>query len=386
MQISKVFIPLIKGEAPLKQRLAAASGIIPGAKPEELVTILLFLTRDKDSTVSEKARETLLKLPTNTLIEFAKSKSSPPVLLAILYDITNNKEVHQELLLNKSFPALKLEKLAGKEDDADLLTLISQNQEKMLKNPRIAERLIANPHLPLVAKKKVEEFFTRNFTAKVLIESGTASEEEIKEKISNISLITNENEEVTIEEKGEELDDLFARIKQEAELKEDKEKVEIEVPEDLLKEEEAEEKEEKKEFESLYKKINKMSVAEKIKLALLGNKEARGILIKDSNKIVALSVLQSPKITIQEVRNLAQSRNIMDEVLLAIARNKQWIKDYQIRLSLTTNPKTPPSMAMRFLNTLRENDIKKIAKDKNVAGYVARAAKRIMTAREQRRR
>ncbi len=153
-----------------------------------------------------------------------------------------------------------------------------------------------------------------------------------------------------------------------------------------MEESEEEEAKDQKEFESLYKKINKMTVAEKIKLALLGNKEARNILIKDSNKIVALSVLQSPKITIQEIRSLAQSRNIMDEVLLAIARNKQWIKDYQIRFSLTTNPKTPPSIATRFLNTLRENDIKKIAKDKNVPGYIARTAKRLIQAKEQRRR
>ncbi len=390
MQINKIFIPLIKGEAPLKKRLAAADGIIPGAKPAELVTILLFLTRDKEAEVSSRARNTIKKLPRNTLVEFASSRESPPPLLALLYDLVDDGDVKQALILNKSFPAIKLEKIASTETDPELLRLIAQNQEKMLKNPRIAEKLIGNPALPLVARKQVEEFFTRNFTAKVLLESGAASEEEIKEKITTISsAITEQEEEEPARETGEDLENIFHQIKQEAEVSEDREKVEIEVPEELLKEspeEEKDEEESKKEFDSLYKRINQMSVAEKIKLALLGNKEARNILIKDSNKIVALSVLQSPKITIQEIRSLAQSRNLMDEILLAIARNKQWIKDYQIRLALTTNPKTPPSIATRFLSTLRENDIKKIARDKNVAGYIARAAKRIMNAKEQRRR
>ena len=388
MHINRIFIPIIKGQIERKKRLMAAQGVLPSATPVEMVAVLLFLSRDKDEEIKKSAITTLKKLPEGTLLEFASDKSVPPYLLSLLYDLTDNKKIKQALLINQSFSAKKLEKIAEKERDPDLLSLIAENQVKMLKNPRIAEKLIDNPALPLIQRKKVEEFFTRNFAAKVLLEAGIADEEEIKEKITTFHETKKEIEGETEEEpaSGESLDDLFRTIKEEAESEEE-EKVEIEIPEDLLKEEEEEEEGKKKdEFESLYKKINQMSVAEKVKLALLGNMEARKILIKDSNKIVALSVLESPKITIQEIRSLAQSKNVMDDILLHIARNKHWVKDYQIRLSLATNPKTPPSIAMRFLNTLRENDIKKIARDKNVPGYIARAAKRIITAREQRRR
>ena len=43
--------------------------------------------------------------------------------------------------------------------------------------------------------------------------------------------------------------------------------------------------------------MGKMSVPEKIRLAMLGNQEARNLLIHDPNKVIPLAVLRNPKIT-----------------------------------------------------------------------------------------
>ena len=59
---------------------------------------------------------------------------------------------------------------------------------------------------------------------------------------------------------------------------------------------------------SLSKRIMSMNVSEKIKLATKGNKEARGILMRDSNKLVSVAVIRSPRITDGEVLGLAQSK------------------------------------------------------------------------------
>ena len=60
---------------------------------------------------------------------------------------------------------------------------------------------------------------------------------------------------------------------------------------------------------TLLQKINRMSVAEKIKTALTGNQEERLLLIRDANKIVARAVLQSPKVSEQEAENFASMKS-----------------------------------------------------------------------------
>ena len=58
---------------------------------------------------------------------------------------------------------------------------------------------------------------------------------------------------------------------------------------------------------------------QKIKLARMGNKEARGLLVRDRNKLVATAAIRSPKMTENEVESFAKARNVSDEVLRIIA-------------------------------------------------------------------
>ena len=54
------------------------------------------------------------------------------------------------------------------------------------------------------------------------------------------------------------------------------------------------------------------------------------------------------------------------------------MRNYQIRLALTTNPKTPVVISMRQVPTLSERDIRLLAKSKNVPQAVASQCRRIM--------
>lgn len=131
------------------------------------------------------------------------------------------------------------------------------------------------------------------------------------------------------------------------------------------------------EYESLYHKILQMGVTEKIKLAMLGSREARDILVRDSNKLVAIAVVKSPKIQDSEIEAISKSRHVAEEVLRQIAANNDWMKSYVIKHNLCANSKTPIPIAMKFLTHLREMDLRRLARSKNISSVVATQARRV---------
>ena len=129
---------------------------------------------------------------------------------------------------------------------------------------------------------------------------------------------------------------------------------------------------------SLLLQLQSMPVSERIKLALRGNRETRMLLLRDANKMIRRFVLQNPRIGDEEIIAVAKNRSADDELLRMIGESREWTKNYQVRLSLVTNPKTPLVLALRFVNGLNERDVRMLAKSKNVSATVANAAKRIV--------
>ncbi|WP_123290434.1 hypothetical protein [Desulfosoma caldarium] len=123
-------------------------------------------------------------------------------------------------------------------------------------------------------------------------------------------------------------------------------------------------------------KIQKLTVSERIKLALIGNKEARTLLMQDPNRTVQMAVLDNPKITPSEIVGIANSRNISDEALRKIAETREWSKLYPVRLALVKNPKTPVGIALKLVSTLIPQDLKILAKSKSVSSVIVHAARR----------
>jgi hypothetical protein len=121
-----------------------------------------------------------------------------------------------------------------------------------------------------------------------------------------------------------------------------------------------------------------MSVGERLKLALRGGREARVILIRDPTLLVQRFVLQNPRITEEELIAVAKNRSVEHEVLEIICKKKEWVANYQIRLALVGNPKTPLPIALRYVPTLRKRDLRLLAKSKNVPSAVNGMAKRIV--------
>jgi len=146
----------------------------------------------------------------------------------------------------------------------------------------------------------------------------------------------------------------------------------IVVPEELLEERRA------PPSKNLLAQLREMTVAERLKLALKGNRDARTLLLRDANRMVQRLVLQNPRISDEEVVAVAKNRNIDSELLDIVCRRKEWVSKYPVRLALTTNPKTPLTMAVRFVPTLLPRDLRALAKSKNVPAAVNGMAKRLV--------
>lgn len=134
---------------------------------------------------------------------------------------------------------------------------------------------------------------------------------------------------------------------------------------------------------TLLQKISRMNVAEKINAALMGNQEERTVLVRDSNKIVARAVLQSPKLSDQEVENIATMKNVSEEVLRLVAMNRKFIRSYAVARNLVNNPRTPIDTGLPLIHRLNDRDLKELSHNKNVAEVIRSMANKLVRQKEQ---
>lgn len=150
----------------------------------------------------------------------------------------------------------------------------------------------------------------------------------------------------------------------------------IQVPRELV--DEFEEKPTPEERQSLQAQIKEMNTGAKLKLAMHGNREARSILARDTSLMIRRYVLQNPRISDEEIVMMARNRQIDRELLDLICRNNEWLNNYQVRMAIVSNPKTPIAIALKYVGTLHMRDLRLMAKSKNIPTAVNSAAKRIV--------
>ena len=122
-----------------------------------------------------------------------------------------------------------------------------------------------------------------------------------------------------------------------------------------------------------------------MRLATVGNAHCRQVLIRDTNRLVAMAVIRSPAITDMEVVAAAANRAICDDVIRYIANRREYVKEYAVKQALVGNPKCPLAASLRLLGFLRPDDLKTLARSKNVPGALAAAAKKLLQTRESSR-
>ncbi|MBE0569094.1 MAG: hypothetical protein IH576_00470 [Deltaproteobacteria bacterium] len=132
---------------------------------------------------------------------------------------------------------------------------------------------------------------------------------------------------------------------------------------------------------SLEARISAMTISEKVELASKGNRDVRKVLSRDASSMVARAVIGSPKLSEEDVASFAASSQTNEEILRAIADNRQWTANRLIVAAIVQNPRTPPPAAIRFLKTFPGNELRILANNRSVGVVVRQEAKRLLAKR-----
>lgn len=337
-------------EAPVQARRLAARGALP-LPPLELATVLFALIHDPDAEVKSTARDSLEGLPRDVATTVLSGPGHPALLSHLGQVHREDNQLMEVLALNAAVSDetfVFLAELPFKR----VVDIVANNQQRLLRCPAIVDALGANPLTGRSVIDRILSFLGIDRPEAEVVEDADAFEE-----LPEVSEIT---------------DDAAASALR-ALLGDD--------PTGLAREllEEVEDELDEDQKNNLFTMVQTMTVMQKIKLARMGNKEARGLLVRDHNKIVATAAIRSPKIRENEVSQYAKLRNVSDEVLRVIAANREWTRSYPVKLALATNPKTPQPSAMKFLNYLQERDLRGIMKSKDVPSAISKHARRILT-------
>ena len=381
---------IISGNAPPAARSAAARGLLP-LPQADLLEALVHLTADNDPAIAEAAQETLASQAAADLLQVASTETTAPAVLGYLASVGSvDNKIHEAIAANANTPDEAIALLARVTPNAALIELITLNQQRLIRAPEIIDAVLLNPVRSAEAERRAKEtrreFFEKERGARQIAQElrarGNSAAAEFFEKAE----LTTTTGELSIDDAwiiAQHIEVSDVDIDDSWLAREFIEEMLIETPEQIAANAQAVINAEKLEGDvsperiSLIRRIMFMTAKDRMKLALKGDREARGILIRDSNKIVATGVIHNPRISDQEIENIAAMRQVADEVLRLIGMNRAWARSYSIIHNLARNPRTPMATAVHILGRIRTKDLNAITQNRNVSEAVRRQAYRL---------
>ncbi|MBA2732625.1 MAG: hypothetical protein H0U54_07005 [Acidobacteria bacterium] len=386
---------IVAGTAPQAARMAAARGLLP-LDQADMLEALVALRESDNADIVRAAEETLASQEPESLLDMAVSAEIAPSVLGYLAASPNlGYEVHEAVTLNAQTPDEAIALLASATADGKLLELISINQQRLIRAPAIIEAIINNPARTSEAERRVREtrreFFEKERGAQQIAEElrarGQTAAAEFIETVESVGA----DESFTIDDawiiaqhievSDVEIDDSWLALERLEELFEETDEQRIANIERIINDTRSEGKGDEPERISLIRRVMMMTVKDRVKLGMKGDREARSILIRDSNRIVAQAVIHNPRITDQEIEAISAMRTVSDEVLRIIAMNRAWARSYPIILNIARNPRTPIPTAINILPRIHTKDLQYISQNRNVSEAVRRQAFRLAATR-----
>ncbi|HET9931891.1 MAG TPA: hypothetical protein VFQ35_14415 [Polyangiaceae bacterium] len=343
-------------DTPLPMKLMAARGVLPGLKPAEIVIVVAALSASEDEKLRDTATATLGKLPP-PILNGALSADLPTLVVdRLAHAYTNQHEVVEQLLRMPRLGAAALEHMAEVADERSG-ELIATNERRMLEYPSVIEKLYMNKRVRMSTADRLIELAVRNG-----LELNLPAFKEAAQAIKN-ELVPEPSEEPTYD------DELFTNTEQIAKT------ADVADDEDTHERDEEGEEHLRDKFVPLYAIIGQLTVTQKIRRATLGTAAERLLLVRDANRLVATAAVKSPLMRENEAAQISASRAVSEEVLRTIALNRDFTRNYQVKLNLVSNPRTPLTYAARFMPHLRDGDLRALQKSKNVPGAISLAAR-----------
>jgi hypothetical protein len=340
MPDSDVLKSFSAGNPPKSIRMIAARGLVP-IPPGEMLLLLVRLAQDSDQEVAQRAKETLNGWNEKEIVTRLEASECSQEVLEHFAGSTL-PAIQEAIILNPHAPAALIANLASCVA-TPLLETILYNRTRLLDSPEILQEIKLNPAATPEILRLVEEMETEFFGSKKRAYTVTESDQSAPARRENIEL-------------------------------------EVELPPgDLALEGLPIDPQERE--AAILSRIGAMTVRQKIQLARMGTREARSVLIRDTNKEVSRSVLQSPKLTVTEVEAFAAMRNASEDVLRLIGSSKNWTRSYAVTHNLVKNPKTPPMVSQRLLSRLHPKDLMMLSRDRGIPEALKRSAERMLKQR-----
>lgn len=373
--------PMVDPAAPQALRLAAAGGALPGAGPEATLGALYALACDPDTSVRERAIASLGALPD---VARAINQRTHPKVLELLSNMRPDPALDEQILQIRATNDRTATRIAERAS-AKLCEIIAGNHARLLITPDIALALHRNPQCAEATLERALAFLRMNNELPEMpteragaVRSATAVppakepafdlEAEIEAALEGrASPMLEARQKLTmfnVDNLGPALPGFSFDFKEDDEFGMELMDDEMQATDEVRL--------------SIEKKIRAMSAGKKIKLAFLGNKEVRNILIRDRSKMVASAVVKSGRLTDAEVVSHAGNRNLYPEILREIAANKEWVRKYTVQAALVSNPRTPISVSVPLVSRLHEKDLVALSRNKNVTSTLTQMATKLV--------
>ena len=387
---------IVSDSAPPTARMAAARGLLPLTQAD-LLEALVHLRNDSETAVAQAAQATLDEQSAEDVLAVAKSLDAPASVLGYLAGRnTAAQELHEAIATHANTPDEAIALLAGSTTHGSVIELITLNQQRLIRAPQIIDAILQNaartPEAERRARETQREFFEKERGARQIAE-------ELRARGNNAAAEFFESAELApldgdlsaddawllaqhLEVSDADIDDSWlARELIEEMLVEAAEQTAANV-QAVIKAETIDTGEVAPERISLIRRLMFMTVKDRVKFALKGDREARGILVRDSNRVVATAVIYNPRITENEIESIANMRTVSEDVLRLIGLNRAWTRSYKIIHNLARNPRTPMATAVQILPRIQMKDLLALSENRNITEAVRRQAYRLVQTRK----
>lgn len=366
-----------------------------------MLEALRILSADEDEEVRDTVTGTLRTYDVSKLRPIVDNPELAPRVLGFLVTWKGlPRDLFTPVLLHKNAPAEAIEQVVTTTESGEFIEIVSLKQQTLIQHPSLIDAILNNPRRTPEAERRArevrEEFFEKDYGAQFVAEEQRAQSAEAETEAAVVGddepLVFHSDLSQFIEadllDVGDDLYDQFitefGSLIDEAELDELGSGTEIDLDTILASDEfkELRESEEFRERVSVFARIARMSVKDRIRFALKGTREVRMILIRDPNRPVCAAVIMNPRITSQEVETISALKSVNEEVLRVIGMSRAWTRNYTVIHNLVRNPKTPIALSMNFLNRIQSRDLRQLGLNKNIPEVIRTTAGRMYLKRQ----
>ena len=369
-----------------QMRMVAAKGLLP-LSPGAMIAVCFVLQGDPNKKIRQQAMDTASSIPIEKLLPTVSMNSHPKVL-EFLVECRKAEPALLERVLGVRVANDRTVRLIASNADVNVLEQLVRNQERLLIDPDIFLVMNENSNLTENQRGRVESFLRLHkclpeaeqpeAPIQIALDDAAKLEAEIEAALMGAPSPSTFDPGKGASLEMFDLDEVEGSSAGIGEFEFSLAENDIDFGWSLMNEEAKTAEEQSEEgYISVEQKIALLTVGQKIKLAYSGNAQVRKVLLRDANKMVAGSVVKSGRMNDSEILSAAGNRNLPAEIIGEIARNKESIRRYPVKVALVNNSKTPVPIAMSFIKELHKSDLKMLLTNKNVPAVVSTAALRL---------